>query len=123
MDTGNPTPKFSPEKYAAMSVWDIYSVLTTMASLRNTLDLVCRAEPIGETAVFEWAVERQDDIDAEIGAMASNLAGRLNLSRDDMDVRDMAFAHVDGYVPSGMWHDGRLLRMRSAADLQKVGAI
>lgn len=122
MDTTNPTPKYSPEKYSAMSVWDIYSVMTTMVSLRNTLDLVCRAEPTGETAVFEWAEERQDDMDAELGAMASNLAGRLNLSRDDMDVRDMAFARVDGYVPSGIWHDGRVHRMRSAADLRKAGA-
>lgn len=122
MDTANPTPKFSPEKYSAMSVWDLYSVMTTMMSLRNTLDLVCRAEQTGETAVFEWAEERQDDLDAELGAIATNLAGRLNLDRDDMDVRDMAFARVDGCVPSGMWHDGRLLRMRSAADLKKAGA-
>jgi len=122
MDTAKFTPKLSPDQYAAMSVWDLYNVMTTMVSLRNTLDLVCRAEASGETAVFEWAEEREKALDDELQAMASNLAARLNLDRDDEDVRDMAFARIDGYVLSGVWQEGRMLRMRTAADLKKAGA-
>jgi hypothetical protein len=102
-----------------MSVWDLYCVMTTTVSLKNTLDLVCRAESAGDTAVFEWAEEREAALDDELQVMAANLAARLDLSVDDEDTRDMAFARIDGYVPSGMWSDGRLLRMQSARDLRK----
>lgn len=122
MDTRNSIPKRSPDQYAAMSVWDLYCVMTTMAAIKNTFDLMCRAERTGETAVFAWAEEHESAVDEELEAIAQSLAGRVGLSRDDEDVRDMAFARVDGYVPSGMWHDGRLLRMKSAAELKKAAS-
>lgn len=123
MDADNFSPKFSPDQYAGMSVWDLYRVLNTMVSLKNTLDLVCCAEPSGDTSVFAWAEARETAIDAELQAIASNLAGRLGLSVDDEDVRDMAFARIDGYVPTGMWMDGRLLRMKSAAEINASKAV
>jgi hypothetical protein len=122
MNIANSIPKFSPAKYSAMSVWDLYTVMTTLVSIKHTFDLTCRAQESGETAVFEWAEDHEELIDAELAAMASNLAGRLGLDREDEDTRDMAFARVDGYVPAFIWADGRGLRMRTARDLQKAGA-
>lgn len=103
--------------YAAMGVWDVYQVLTTLVGVKQFYNLTCCAQPSGETAVFEWAEARESEVDAQIEALAANLAGRMGLSRDDEDVRDMAFARIDGFVTSGLWHDGRALRMKSAAAL------
>ena len=122
MDTANPTPKYSPEKYSAMSVWDIYQMMTTLVGVRHFYTLSACADKTEDLAVLEWAEFHEAATDEELLAMSTNLAGRLNLSVDDQDVRDMAFARVDGFVPSGMWHDGRLLRMKAAADFRKVGA-
>lgn len=103
--------------YGAMSVWDIYNVLTTLVGVKQFYNLSCCAQPSGETAVFEWAEAREQEVDRHIDALAAHLASRLGLSRDDEDVRDMAFCRIDGYVASGFWTDGRLLRMRSAREL------
>lgn len=122
MDTAKFKPKLSANQYAAMSVYDLYQVMTTLVGVKQFFSLTCSSQSSGETPVFEWAEEREEAIDSEIAAMAENLAARLGLSVDDEDVRDMAFARIDGYVPSGMWSDGSLLRMKSSADLAKAGA-
>ncbi|NGP18889.1 hypothetical protein [Devosia aurantiaca] len=104
--------------YSAMSVWDIYMALTTLVGVKQFFNLSCCAQASGETAAFEWAEAREAEVDAHITAMASNLAGRLGLSRDEEDVRDMAFARIDGFVHSGVvLPDGRIARMRTAAQL------
>ncbi|MET3925968.1 hypothetical protein [Devosia sp. 2618] len=122
MDIPSTTPDFSPDKYAAMNVYDLYQVMTTTIAVMQFYNLSCCAQKSGDTAVFEWAEAREEAVSAELSAMAKNLAARLGLGADDEDVRDMAFARIDGYVPSGMWSDGRLLRMKSAAELCKAGA-
>lgn len=91
-------PKFSPDQYAEMSVWNLYRVMNTMVSLKNTMDLVCCGEDSGESAVFEWAEEREKALDDELEAMATNLAARTGLNVDDIDTRDMAFRRIDGFV-------------------------
>jgi hypothetical protein len=105
-----------------MSVWDIYTLLTTLVSMKHTMDLLCQAQPDGETPIFAWAEDREASLDAELFAIASNLAARLNLSRDDEDTRDMAFARIDGYVPAFIWADGRAHRMSTARELKRACA-
>lgn len=122
MDVASNTPNFSADKYSAMTVWELYSVMSTMVSIMNTFDLTCRSASDGESAVFGWAEEHEKRLDKELQAMSGNLAARLGLSRDDEDVRDMAFARVDGLVPSFIWADGRANRMRTATELRKAGA-
>lgn len=107
----------SGRNYDAMSVYDIYQVLTTLVGVRQFYNLTCCAQPTGETAVFEWAEACEAEVEAEMDRLSTNLAARLGLAIDDEDVRDMAFARIDGFVTAGIWHDGRALRMRTAADL------
>lgn len=121
-DRDRATQKFPVSKYDAMSVWDLYRVLNSLVSVKNTFDLMCCAETDPESPVFDWAEEREAGVGDEIHAISINLMNRLDLSRDELDMRDMAFARIDGFVPAAMWEDGRMLRMRSALQLKKAGA-
>ncbi|MBO9589090.1 hypothetical protein [Devosia sp.] len=109
----------SGRNYSAMSVYDIYLALTTLVGIKQFYNLTCMGQADGFTAVFEWAEAREEEVDAEMLAMSKNLTSRMGLSRDDEDLRDLAFARIDGYVPSGIWLDGRIERMRSVADITR----
>ena len=94
-----PSPNFQTDKYSAMSVWDLYNVMTTTVAAKQIFNLTCMAAA-ADTPTFDWAENIEKLFDVELLAMSSSLASRLNLEADDEDVREMAFKRVDGFVPA-----------------------
>lgn len=98
IDTTCPPPLATPSRYDAMSVWNLYTIMTTMVAVKQLFNLTCCAAPTGDDPVFEWADEQEGKLDEELQAMANNLMARKNLTLDEQDYREMAMKRVDGFV-------------------------